>query len=92
MTAQKLSTATMLLSQYGGRPLVSVDDVCKDYFSHLTPEKFLRKVGLGEIALPVIRVEASQKCYKGVYIQDLADYLDGRREVAWKEMRQMNRQ
>jgi len=91
MTVQKLSTASMLLSQYGGKPIISVDDVCRDYFTHLTPEKFLRKVGLGEIVLPVVRVEASQKCYKGVHIQDLADYLDGRREAAWKELRQLHR-
>lgn len=85
------TTAKLLLSQYGGRPIISVDDVCRDYFAHLTPEKFMRKVGLGDIALPVMRVEASQKCYKGVHIQDLADYLDQRREAARKELRQITR-
>ena len=91
MTGAAISTASLLLSQYGGRPVISVDDVCRDYFTHLTPEKFLRKVGTGDIALPVLRVEASQKCYKGVHIQDLADYLDGRREAARKELRQLTR-
>lgn len=90
-TSATISTADLLMSQYGRKPIISVDDVCRDYFTHLTPEKFLRKVGLGEIALPIVRVEASQKCYKGVHIQDLADYLDDRRAAAQKEMRQLNR-
>ncbi|MBY4607997.1 pyocin activator PrtN family protein [Rhizobium sp. 9T] len=29
-----------------------------------------------------LRAETSQKCKKCVYLQDLADYLDGRRHAA----------
>lgn len=90
--AAKLSTAQLLLSQYGGKPIVSVDDVRRDYFPHLTSDNFMRKVGSGDIRLPVVRVEASQKCYKGIHILDLADYLDDRREAAVKELRQITRQ
>jgi hypothetical protein len=31
----------------------------RDYFSHLTVDKFVRKVSVGEIRIPLIRVEAS---------------------------------
>lgn len=85
------STAFLLFAQYGGRAVISVEDVCRDYFNHLTPEKFLRKVSSGEIAIPVVRAETSQKCQKGVYLHDLAAYLDDRRAAAIKEFRQMHR-
>ncbi|MDE1158421.1 MAG: pyocin activator PrtN family protein [Neorhizobium sp.] len=86
------STAFLLFAQYGGKAVIPVEDVCRDYFSHLTPEKFLRKVGAGEIAIPVVRAETSQKCQKGIYLQDLADYLDLRRSAALKEFAQLHRQ
>lgn len=86
------STSFLLFAQYGGKAIIPVEDVCKDYFSHLTPDKFLRKVGAGDIKIPVVRAETSQKCQKGVYLQDLADYLDARREAALKEMQQLHRQ
>jgi hypothetical protein len=85
------STAFLLFAQYGGKAVIPVEHVCRDYFSHLTPEKFLRKVGAGEIAIPVIRAETSQKCQKGIYLQDLADYLDLRRSAALKEFAQLHR-
>lgn len=85
------STAFLLFAQYGGKAVIPVEDVCKDYFSHLTPDKFLRKVGAGDIAIPIVRAETSQKSSKGVYLQDLADYLDRRRAVAIKEYDQLHR-
>lgn len=88
---QVFSTSFLLFAQYGGKAVIPVEDVCRDYFNHLTPDKFLRKVGSGEIALPVVRAETSQKCQKGVYLQDLADYLDYRRETALREFRQLHR-
>ncbi|RVG29719.1 pyocin activator PrtN family protein [Sinorhizobium meliloti] len=91
ITSQVFSTSFLLFAQYGGKAIIPVEDVCRDYFNHLTPDKFLRKVGTGEIALPVVRAETSQKCQKGVYLQDLADYLDLRREAALREFRQLHR-
>ena len=50
----------------------------------------MRKVALGEINIPMTRIEAgSQKSAKGVYLTDLANYIDARREAAVKEARQM---
>ncbi len=90
-STQAFSTPFLLFAQYGGKAIIPVEDVCRDYFNHLTPEKFLRKVGTGEIPLPVVRAETSQKCQKGVYLQDLADYLDSRRSAALKEFQQLHR-
>jgi hypothetical protein len=74
------------MAQYNGRAIIPAETVCRDYFSHLTPDKFLRKVGSGEIPLPILRAEASQKSARGVHLQDLAAYLDKRREAAKREM------
>lgn len=84
-----LNTAFLLMAQYGGKAVIPVEDVCRDYFSHLDAGKFIRKVGAGEIAIPMVRIEASQKCAKGIHLQDLADYLDERRAAAVKEYRQL---
>ncbi len=85
------STVFLLFTQYGRKAVIPVEVVCRDYFSHLTPDKFLRKAGSGEISILIVRSEASQKCEKGVALQDLADYLDQRRAAALKEFRQLNR-
>ena len=80
-----MNTAFLLMAQYDGRAVIPVAEVCRDYFSHLTPEKFLRKVGAGEIAIPLVRMETSQKSAKGVHLQDLAEWIDKRRAAAVRE-------
>jgi len=77
------------MAQYNGLAVIPADVVCRDYFPHLTPDKFVRKVSAGEIKLPLIRMEGSQKAAKGVHLQDLADYLDARRAAARKEAQQL---
>lgn len=84
-----MNTAFLLMAQYDGQAVIPVDAVVRDYFSHLTVDKFLRKVGAGEIALPLVRIEASQKAAKGVHLQDLAEYIDARRATAKKELAQL---
>jgi hypothetical protein len=84
-----MNTAFLLMAQYGGKAVIPVEVVCRDYFSHLTVDKFLRKVLAGEIKIHVVRIEASQNCAKGVHLQDLAEYLDARRAAAIKECHQL---
>jgi hypothetical protein len=79
------------MAQYDSRAVIPVELVCKDYFQHLTPEKFVRKCSAGEIRIPLLRIEGSQKCAKGIHIQDLANYLDERRAAAIKEIQQLTR-
>jgi hypothetical protein len=79
------------MAQYNGRAIVPLDQICKDYFTHLTPEMFQRKVMAGQIHIPITRLEASQKSAKGVHISDLASYLDTQRAAAVKEFNQINR-
>lgn len=81
-----MNTAFLLMAQYGGKAIIPIEDVCRDYFSHLNTTKLVQKISCGEIALPLVRIETSQKSARGVYLVDLAKYLDARVEAARKEM------
>ena len=84
-----INTAFLLMAQYEGRAIIPLEVVRQDYFSHLSIDKLTRKMVEGEIAIPLVRFEASQKAGKGVHLQDLADYLDARRLAAKRELAQM---
>ena len=87
--AQTAPTLFLLMAQYNGRTVVPLDQVCRDFFGHLTVEKLLRKALRGDIALPIVRIETSQKAQRGVHLVDLAAYIDKRRAAALKECRQL---
>jgi hypothetical protein len=84
-----MKTAFLLMAQYEGKAIIPIDQVCRDYFFHLTPNKLIRKISAGEIALPRVRIEDSQKCAKGIHLNDLAQYLDQRTEAARREMKSL---
>lgn len=85
-----MNTAFLLMAQYDAKAVIPVASVVKDYFPHLTTENFVRKVALGDINIPLVRIEpGSQKCAKGVHLTDLAQYLDDRRAAAVKEAKQL---
>ena len=54
-------TLFLLMAQYNGQTVVPLDQVCRDFFGHLTVGKLLRKALRGDIALPIVRIETSQK-------------------------------
>ena len=78
------------MAQYDAKAVISIKDVCRDYFTHLSPEIFMRKVAMGDIKIPIIRMDDSNKGAKGIHLQDLATYIDGLRASAQKESRQLN--
>lgn len=82
-----MNTLFLLMAQYDARAIVPLDDVVRDYFPHLTVDAFRRKVGRGDIRIPVTRIEGSQKSAQGVHLSDLAAWIDDRRAAAQKEMR-----
>ena len=89
---QTAPTLFLLMAQYNGQTVVSLDQVCHDFFGHLTVEKLLRKALRGDIALPIVRIETSQKAQRGVHLVDLATYIDKRRAAAVKECQQLTGQ
>jgi hypothetical protein len=84
-----MNTAFLLMAQYDGQAIIPAEKVCKDYFPHLDTRKFLRKIADGQLALPLVKIEASQKSARGVHLQDLANYLDARREEAQRDFERM---
>jgi Pyocin activator protein PrtN len=46
-------------------------------------------VSIGEISIPMVRIEGSQKAAKGVHLLDLAKWIDQRRDAARKECEQL---
>jgi hypothetical protein len=84
-----MNTRFLLMAQYGGRAVIPLDVVRADYFTHLTTDKLAHKISRGEIKLPMVRIEASQKAARGVHINDLANWIDARRAAAVKELAQL---
>jgi len=84
-----MNTVFFLMAQFGPRAIIPIDEVCQEYFSHLETEKLLAKITRGEIPLPVVRTDKSQRTAKGVYVQDLADFIDVQRAAAVKERNQL---
>lgn len=85
-----MNTAFLLMAQYNAMPVIPVDQVVKDFFPHLSTDKFIRKVSAGDINIPMVRIEpGTQKSAKGIYLHDLANYIDARREAAIKEANQL---
>lgn len=77
------------MAQYNATAIIPIDVVCRDYFAPMTVPTLIRKIAAGEIPLPLIRMEKSQKSAKGIHIQDLANYIDERRAAALKECQQL---
>ncbi|GLO24205.1 pyocin activator PrtN family protein [Pseudomonas putida] len=79
-----MNTAFLLMAQYNGQAIIPIDLVCKDYFD-ITPTKLKAKVARGEINLPLVWMESSQKGARGVHLTDLAAYIDSQHAKAKAE-------
>jgi hypothetical protein len=86
-----MKTVFFLMAQYDGLVVIPVEWVVRDYFRHLSEEKFLRKCLACEIDLPVVRIESSQKSAKGIHVNELAAYLDKQAAAARKEFEQLHK-
>lgn len=87
-----INTAFLLMAQYNGKAVIPLDVVCRDYFSHLTPNKFVEKVRSGELKVPLVKLGTGQKAAKGVALNDLADYIDHQIVAARKDMETMSKE
>lgn len=84
-----MNTTFLLMAKYDAVPVIPIDVVCRDFFAPLTLPILLRKISAGDIPLPLVRMEASQKGAKGVHLSDLAAYIDKRTAAARKECGQL---
>lgn len=83
-----MNTVFMLLAKYE-TPVIPLKTVCADFFHHMSAAALERKSLIGEIALPIIRIENSQKAARGVHVSDLAQWIDQRRAEAVAEIRKV---
>ncbi|MBD8187787.1 pyocin activator PrtN family protein [Pseudomonas viridiflava] len=84
-----MNTLFLLMAQYNGLAVIPLDRVCVDYMN-LSVEKFKRKRLDGEIDIPVVRLGPdSQKAGLGIYLKDLADYIDIQRTKALHEQNKL---
>lgn len=81
-----MNTAFLLMAQFE-KTIIPARDVAKIF--DVSEVTLLRKIGKGEIALPLIRLENSREGAKGVHISDLAAYIDAKRAAAQKEAKAM---
>ncbi|OCX19594.1 pyocin activator PrtN family protein [Pseudomonas graminis] len=84
-----MKTLFLLMAQYDGQVIIPLERICSDYFTHLTPDVMKMKVAAGQIDLPLVKLEQSQKSARGVHVNDLADYLDARHRSAKAEHDQL---
>ncbi len=84
-----MNTVFLLMAQYNGQAIIPLDQVCRDYFTHLTPDMFQRKALAGHIKIPITRIESSQKSARGIHLQDLALYIDQQRATGQIELKQL---
>jgi hypothetical protein len=84
-----VNTVFLLMAQFGARAVIPLEEVRREYFPHLELDNLLAKVARGDIPLPIVSAERSRKAAKGVYVQDLADYIDTQRAAAVKERNQL---
>lgn len=83
-----MNTTFLLLAQHE-QTLIPVETVAAAYFG-MDEKAFTRRVGRGEIALPIVRMDpTSQKSPRVVHVQDLADWIDRQRASAQKEAKAM---
>ena len=86
-----MNTTFLLMAQYNGKAVIPIEDVCRDYFSHLTPTKFLEKIRCGDIKLPLVKLGTGQKAAKGISLIDLAAYLDNQINAARRDLQEFTR-
>lgn len=77
-----MDTILILMARHQSRAIIPIEEVRRDYFTHLSLQKLISKLQSGEIALPMVRSDGSQKAMRGVHVADLAAYLDSRRAAA----------
>lgn len=78
----------LLMAQCDNRFLIPIYLFARDNLD-VVPGVLIRKIYAGQVKLPIVQMEDSQKAAMGVHIQDLAAYLDERAEAARRECRQL---
>ena len=92
-----MNTSTMqfnsfhvLMIRYSS-PVVSLETIIKDYFTHMKIEDANRRANKMDLPFPVFKSEDSKKAKWMVNIVQFAAYLDRQSEIANQDFIMMNR-
>lgn len=75
-----MKTLLLLAAKYE-TPLVPLAKICEEYFG-LSEGEARKRANLNQLPIPTIRLNDSQKSPLCVYLADLAELIDTRREDA----------
>lgn len=84
-----MKTSLILMAQYDGRAIVPLWEICRDYFTHLTPDAFVERAKSGEIQIPIVYMDDGRRTPRGVHLADLATYIERRAKSARAECRKL---
>ncbi|WP_410706213.1 pyocin activator PrtN family protein [Citrobacter freundii] len=83
-----MNTLFLLMAEFN-TPNIELSAVCQKYFG-MSPNTAEAKANACQLPIPTYRVGTSQKAKRCINIQDLAEYIDQRREegrIEWERVR-----
>lgn len=83
-----IHTLFLLMAEFN-TPNIELSAVCQKYFG-MSPNTAEAKANACQLPIPTYRVGTSQKAKRCINIQDLAEYIDQRREegrIEWERVR-----
>ncbi|WP_255557263.1 pyocin activator PrtN family protein [Sodalis sp. dw_96] len=67
---------------------MKISDVAERYLG-MKPATADKKAGAGDLPIPTFRIGDSQKAPRQIHVQDLADFIDKRRQEAQDELERL---
>lgn len=89
-TATQFNSFHVLMIRYSS-PVVSLETIIKDYFTHMKIEDANRRANKMDLPFPVFKSEDSKKAKWMVNIVQFAAYLDRQSEIANQDFIMMNK-
>ncbi len=83
-----MHTVFLLMAQYNSAT-VKLSDICATYFG-MSVQAANRMASLNKLPIASFRLGNSQKSPRLVHLQDLADYIDKKREEANRQWQRSN--
>ncbi|NWK61396.1 pyocin activator PrtN family protein [Acinetobacter sp. SwsAc3] len=88
-TAPQFNSFHVLMIRYSS-PVVSLETIIKDYFTHMKIEDANRRANKMDLPFPVFKSEDSKKAKWMVNIVQFAAYLDRQSEIANQDFKAFN--
>ncbi len=83
------TTFFMLGAEFGGKPAVTLEE-CLHHLSLDTLAEANRRAADGTLGVPTFRARDSQKSKRQIHLQDLAKFIDARRDAGLAEYIKFN--